>query len=115
MRVWFISDRKLLRTIRVPTGSGNIGKINAVAMSPDGSFVAAAGWTGQYGNHAIYLFDRETGGMVARIPGLEELVLRLISSPCGRYLAATLEGAEGCKSSIGQELVGNLSRYGIRR
>jgi len=26
--------------------SGNKGKINAVAISPDGKYVAGAGWTG---------------------------------------------------------------------
>jgi len=46
VRVWSLSDGKLVRTIRVPAGPGNVGKIYAVAMSPDGSVVAASGWTG---------------------------------------------------------------------
>src|SRR2546428_697331 len=40
VRIWAASDGKLLRTIRMPAGPGNVGKIYAVAMSPDGSIVA---------------------------------------------------------------------------
>ena len=35
VRVWSLSDGKLLRTIRVPAGPGHVGKIYAVAISPD--------------------------------------------------------------------------------
>src|SRR5262249_22390057 len=45
VRVWSLTDGKLLQTIRMPAGPGNIGKIYAVAMSPDGDLIAAAGWT----------------------------------------------------------------------
>src|SRR5438552_9828521 len=36
VRIWSLELGTLLRTIRVPAGAGNIGKIYAVAMSPDG-------------------------------------------------------------------------------
>src|SRR5262245_15285644 len=36
VRVWSLTDGKLLHTIRMPAGPGDIGKIYAVAMSPDG-------------------------------------------------------------------------------
>jgi WD40 repeat protein len=45
VRVWSLTDGKLLQTIRMPTGLGNIGRIFAVAMSPDGNLIAAGGWT----------------------------------------------------------------------
>src|SRR6266446_3808975 len=35
LRIWSVSDGSLLQTIRVPSGPGNVGKIFAVAMSPD--------------------------------------------------------------------------------
>src|SRR5262249_54152074 len=46
MRVWSLADGKLLKTIRMPSGPGDIGKIYAVAMSPNGGLVACGGWTG---------------------------------------------------------------------
>ena len=41
----------------MPAGPGDSGKIFAVAMSPDGSIVAASGWGEGPGVIRIYLFD----------------------------------------------------------
>jgi WD40 repeat protein len=46
VRVWSVADGKLLRTIWIPVGPENVGAIFAVAISPDGSTIAAGGWTG---------------------------------------------------------------------
>ena len=45
VRVWSLADGRLLRTIRLPQGPGNVGKAYAVAISPDGAVIAAGGWT----------------------------------------------------------------------
>ena len=90
-RVWSLASGELLKVLRPPIGSGNEGKLNAVAISPDGATVAAAGWTKAGTNSRnIYLFDRASGRLQRRISGLPNVIYHLAYSPDGRYLAAAL-------------------------
>jgi hypothetical protein len=43
VRLWAAQTGRLLRTIRLPQGPWHVGKVNAVAISPDGALVAAGG------------------------------------------------------------------------
>jgi WD40 repeat protein len=104
VRVWSVTHGKLLQTIRVPAGPGNVGKIFAVAMSPNGNVVAAGGWTEGPPQRPIYLFDASTGKMTGRISDdLPNLVERLVFSGNGRYLAATLSGDGGLRVFDGEK------------
>jgi WD40 repeat protein len=99
VRIWSTVDGKLLQTIWIPVGPEKVGYVYAVAISPDGSTIAAGGWTEHLnGPCPIYVFDRESGKLVRRIGGdLPEVTLFLTFSRDGRYLAATLDGDIGLR------------------
>lgn len=115
-RVWELATRKLLRVLRPPLGAGNEGKLNAVALSPDGRTVAVGGWTGHEWDQtmSIYLFDRESGRLVQHITGLPSVITHLVYAPDGRWLAAMLGGQNGVRvyETSGYKLVGKDRDYG---
>ena len=115
VRVWELPSGHLAQIIRPPIGEGNEGKLLAVALSPDGLTIACGGWTkvGGTTGHTIYLFNRESGAMTGRIPGLPNVINHLAFSPDGRYVAATL-GKSGVRifRSTDWSLAGEDKDYG---
>jgi DNA-binding beta-propeller fold protein YncE len=100
VRVWEPSTGRLLQVLRPPLGPGNEGALYAVAVSPDGRHVAAAGWTGFDWNRRsqVYIFDRSSGQLTQRLEGyLPSTVAHLAFSPEGTQLAATLTGNAGVR------------------
>src|SRR5690242_1658107 len=79
VRVWSLPDGELLRVLRPASGSGAEGELFAVAISPDGHFVAAAGWTGfeWEKSNSIYVFETATGQLIRRIGRLPQVINRL--------------------------------------
>lgn len=97
-RVWDLTDGRLLRVLRPPIGEHNLGKLNAVALSPDGATIALGGWTSPVGfTDSIYIFDRTSGELRRRISGLPNVILHLAFSPDGERLTAALGGGEGIR------------------
>ena len=97
-RVWDVNSGRLIQTLRIPIGSGPIGRIYAVAISPNGDRVAVGGWTGKSPeDQSIYLFDRSTGRMDVHLGGLSAVVNHLVFSKDDRYLAASLGRNDGIR------------------
>jgi DNA-binding beta-propeller fold protein YncE len=98
IRVWSVESGKLLQTIRAPAGPGDLGKMYALAMSPDSNFVAAAAYWAEMKEQdiPIYLFNWRTGEMIQRITS-DEHVGGLAFSSDGRYLAAVLGFGAGLR------------------
>lgn len=92
IRVWDLATGKTVRTIRGEIGPGHPGKIYAMALSPDGKWLAAGGWgaAGYGGKNAevgdIRLFDFASGRLVTRLKGHKDVVHALAFSPNGTKL-----------------------------
>jgi len=115
VRLWEIPKKRgdhprLIRTLRPPIGVGNIGKVYAVALSPDGRWVAAGGWDP---DDSVYIFEASTGRLVRRLSGLGDVILHLVFSKNGGNLAATLGGGKGVRiwNSANWRLVGSDRNY----
>jgi WD40 repeat protein len=99
IRVWDLETGKTERIIRGESGSESHGAIHAMALSPDGKWVAVGGSLrgpqSEYG--AIRLFDFASGRLAAVLPGHVDTVLSLAFSPDSRHL---ISGSGGVDSGV---------------
>jgi WD40 repeat protein len=89
IRVWDLATGKPVRTIRGESAPGIQGRIYAMALSPDGKWLAVGGWT--FGSRllnefGIRLYDFGSGRLVARLETDKFLAFNLAFSPDSRYL-----------------------------
>lgn len=114
IRLWRLSQgtpaqASLLRVLRPSIGPGDAGKVYAVGVAPDGSWVAGGGWdaaTSQTRSTFVSIFDPNTGKVISRLGPLGNVIAHLAVSHDGEYLAATLLAGEGLrvwKSSGGKD------------
>ena len=119
VRLWSLPEGRLLRTQRLPIGEGNLGKIFSVAVSPDGSRIAAGGWDTKINvakAYGVYVFDSATGTTVRHVGAFGNIVLNLAFSPDGKRLAVALGGAQGVRVldvETGNELMADRDYQGV--
>jgi len=100
IRVWNLRTGFTEKTIRGLTGSGVAGKIQSMALSPDGRTLAVGVYfphnegdettvnlDGEYAGF-LRLYDIETGEMIGRLKGHKSSVLGLAFSPDSRFLVS---------------------------
>ncbi len=99
-RVWSVADGSAGAVLRVPIAEGLEGRLQAVAITPDGASVAVAGRTGSSftGSNAVFVFDRITGALQRRIDtGSAAPVVTMALSPDARLIAVGLGGDAGVR------------------
>ncbi|MCC7274889.1 MAG: caspase family protein [Alphaproteobacteria bacterium] len=99
IRLWSVADGTALGTLRVPIGEEEEGAIYAVALSPDGGTLLAAGHTAYAWDRsfAVYLFDLAGQRLRGRLPGLPAPVNHLAYSADGSRFALALGGRAGIR------------------
>jgi WD40 repeat protein/uncharacterized caspase-like protein len=92
IRVWDWRAGKTVRTFRGQSGPGQEGRISAMALSPDGRWLAVGGLLANFDgtNHidigAIRLYDFASGELKALLKGHTNVVAGLAFSPDGKTL-----------------------------
>lgn len=91
--LWDLASGRPLRTLRVPVGEDESGRLYGAAIAPDGRTVALAGTTALAGGvPRIYLFDLPSGNFRAAFKALGANVRHLAWSTDGQWLAAAYIG-----------------------
>ncbi|MBF0562031.1 MAG: hypothetical protein HQL37_08420 [Alphaproteobacteria bacterium] len=97
-RLWSLPDGNLLRTFRTPIGASGIERLDAVALSPDGTLLATAGTrAGDEVLPALYVFDTGKGTLVRRLRDLPNRINHLTFSRDGQFLAASMASHSGVR------------------
>ncbi len=96
-RLWDAATGQLLRIFRVPIDKNNEGQMYSCAISPDGTLAALGGWTGYQWDksESIYIVNVQTGEIIQRLKGLNNIINDLEFSYDGKYLAAGIGGSGG--------------------
>ncbi|MBV8166866.1 MAG: hypothetical protein JO021_08735, partial [Alphaproteobacteria bacterium] len=91
-RIWDPATGELIAVLRVPIADGLEGALYAVALSPDGTRLLAAGYTGIAwdGRPSVYVFDVTAERMIGRLGPLPQIVNHMAFSPDGKRFALSM-------------------------
>ena len=103
VRLWSRPDGKSQRTIRLPIGPGNGGKVYAAALSPDGRRLAAGGWD-THEPDALNQIDLDSGS-IRRVGSLPDVIHSIAFSADGARVAVGANGIRVYDWSSGSELL----------
>ncbi len=95
IRIWDLNREHLIQTIRLPIGKSNIGRMQGIAISPDGNTLAAGGSslvdekvdTSTSLNQSVYIIKLSSGKVFRRLQGIPGLIYSIKYSDKGNYLA----------------------------
>lgn len=97
-RLWRVEDGRLLATLRVPVGPGDLGRLSAAKFSPDGRELAVAGTSGApAAPHRIDVFDAASGAWSRALTLDAGHVVRLRWLRSQPLLLACLAGEHGLR------------------
>jgi WD40 repeat protein len=88
IRIWDWQAGRTVRTIHGQVGPADEGKVLAMALSPDGRWLAAGGWMkvpGESG-HVIRVYDFATGRLTGLLKGHTNVVNGIAASADGKHL-----------------------------
>jgi Caspase domain len=110
VRLWSLPDGKPKGLVRLPIGDGDLGKVYATAMSPDGRWLAAGGWDAAQKSSSTYSLNLVdlTNGAIRRFGAFDNVIFHLAFSADGRRIAVGLFGKNGVRvldSATGAELL----------
>ncbi|HRW92844.1 MAG TPA: hypothetical protein P5560_07880, partial [Thermotogota bacterium] len=89
LKLWRLPELELFQTVHFPSDSGDSGKMYAVAVSPDGSELACAGWGGDWqSGQCVFLLDTSTWQVKQVLEGMPDIAFSLEYSPGGEWLCA---------------------------
>ena len=86
IRVWDIASRREVRKILGQIGPGLDGKIYAIALSPDGRWLAVGGYFQP--DDVIRIYDFQSGALRRVLRSHKDVILDLAFSPDGRWLVS---------------------------
>lgn len=116
VKVWDLQSGVPRRTIRLPSGDKNLGKIEGISLTPDGEICAVSGRiTGIRSEELIYLLDPHTGKVIQTICGVSTYPARLDFRPTDGSSLISPGLMAGCSSTERILVLGRKWRIGPER
>lgn len=88
IRLWSVRSGESLEVLRPPSDAGPAGMLYALAVAPQGTWIAAGGYEWAGADQGVYVIDLIRREVVTVLCGHNNVILDLDFSPDGRLLAS---------------------------